>query len=119
MAEFSMPEFVYRLLTPEEWRAALDTGVVPTRRIDRREGYVHLSTREQALETARLYFADAADVLALEIPISAIEKDLKFELAPKRGEAFPHLYGVLRTDHVARVIPLERAGDGFEFGTPQ
>lgn len=108
-------DHVYRLATLEEWRNAQGTGIVPKRDIDRRDGYMHLSTREQALETARLHFADETDLLALEIPMSAVENDIKFELAPKRGEAFPHLYAPLRVGDVARAIRLERDGDGFSF----
>jgi len=114
--EHTNPEFVYRLATAEEWAAAVETGAVPTRNIDERDGYFHLSTRAQALETARLYFADAEDLLALEIPLAAIAAMTKFELAPKRGETFPHLYGTLAAAQVSRAIRLNRMADGFAFG---
>lgn len=110
------PEFVYRLATREEWFIAKETGVAPARDIDRKDGYMHLSTREQALETANIHFAHAQDLLALEIPFSAIDELVKFELAPKRGQRFPHLYGALRKDHVTRAIALVKTGDGFSFG---
>ncbi len=109
-------EFVYRLATHHELTIGQETGLVPTRDIDVRDGYIHLSTREQALETARLYFADAENLLALEIPLAAIAAETKFELAPKRGEKFPHLYGPLLVEHVARAICLVRTEDGFVFG---
>lgn len=114
--ESARPEFVYRLATPDEWLAAQANGVVPARDIDRRDGYIHLSTRGQALETARLHFAAAPALLALEIPFAAVAGDVRFEPAPKRGADFPHLYGVLRADHVARAIRLERDGERFRFG---
>ncbi|NOX84189.1 MAG: DUF952 domain-containing protein [Alphaproteobacteria bacterium] len=114
--EHTHPEYVYRLATAVEWAAAVETGAVPTRDIDERDEYFHLSTRAQALETARLYFADAEDLLALEIPLAEIADDTKFELAPKRGEAFPHLYGTLAAAQVSRVIRLVRTADGFAFG---
>ncbi len=110
------PDAVYRLATADEWRITQETGVAPERDIDARDGYMHLSTRAQALETARLYFAGATDLLALEIPLSPIAAQVKFELAPKRGEEFPHLYGPLRLDRIARAIRLTPAGDGFAFG---
>ncbi|MCK5745904.1 MAG: DUF952 domain-containing protein [Oricola sp.] len=113
------PEFVYRIASLAEWREADATGLVPKREIDLKDGYVHLSTREQVLETARRHFAGADGLLALEIPLSPIAGDVKFELAPKRGEAFPHLYRELRREDVAAVIPLERDGDDFSFGAPQ
>lgn len=110
------PTFVYRLATGDEWRAARETGRVPKRDIDARDGYFHLSTREQALETANLHFRDADDLLALEIPLAPIAAHVKFELAPKRAEAFPHLYADLKTAHVAAAIRLEKTAGGFQFG---
>ncbi len=118
MRENPEPECAYRLATPEEWEAGKASGVIPLRDIDVRDGFVHLSTKAQALETARLHFADADDLLALEIPLERIKDKVKFELAPKRGGDFPHLYGTLRADHVAQAIRLERGEDGFRFGAP-
>ena len=116
MTEAPSPEFVYRLAAAAEWREAQVSGVVPKREIDLKDGYIHLSTREQVLETARLHFAGAGDLLALETPLGPIAGDVKFELAPKRGQAFPHLYRDLRREDVAAAIALERDGDAFRFG---
>ena len=118
MTDAENHECVYRLASVAEWRAAQSAGIVPQRDIDKRDGYMHLSTRDQLLETARLHFAGAHDLLALEIPLAAIAERLKFELAPKRGEKFPHLYAELRVEHVANVITLRRDGDEFAFGSP-
>ncbi len=112
----STPEFVYRLAAPEEWRAAEETGVVPEREIDRRDGYMHLSTHGQVIETANLHFADAEELVVLEIPLSPISHLVKFELAPKRGEHFPHLYAALRKEQVTCAIPLAKTKDGFIWG---
>lgn len=119
MTNASEHEFVYRLATAAEWREAQVYGVVPKREIDVKDGYVHLSTRNQVLETARRHFAGASDLLALEIPLAPIANDVKFEIAPKREEAFPHLYRALRREDVAAVIPLEREGEAFRFGARQ
>ncbi|MEO1252165.1 MAG: DUF952 domain-containing protein [Pseudomonadota bacterium] len=110
--------FVYRLASAAEWTATQETGVAPTREIDKRDGYIHLSTRAQVLATANLHFAGARDLFALEIPLAPIADQVKFELAPKRGETFPHLYGALRARHVARAIPLIEGETGFAFGEP-
>ena len=109
-------EFVYRLATQAEWIATEETGVAPTRDIDKRDGYIHLSTRAQLIETANLHFAGVPDLLALEIPLAALADQVTFELAPKRGEKFPHLYGALRREHIARAISLVADDEGFQFG---
>ena len=110
------PQFVYRLATRTEWQAAQESGVVPERDIDTNDGYMHLSTKAQALETAAIHFAGVTDLLALEIPLANIANRVKFELAPKRGEEFPHLYDALRASDVARAIILVSCDSGFSFG---
>lgn len=110
------PQCVYRLATKAEWTATEETGLAPTREIDKRDGYIHLSTRTQVIETANIHFAGAHDLLALEIALTAIADQVKFELAPRRGERFPHLYGALRREHVTRAIGLINVGGGFQFG---
>lgn len=106
---------VYKLVPAAVWARALETGHVEPAEIDRKDGYVHLSTAAQTLETARLYFAETPDVLALEIDPSRLDGEIRYELAPKRGEAFPHLYGRLTTGAVLRARPLKREGAGFAF----
>lgn len=114
----SKPEFVYRLATGAEWAEAKKTGRVPLRSIDEKDGYVHLSTRDQLLDTARLHFAGENDLLALEIPLHPIENHVKFELAPKRGEKFPHLFSSLDVSWVKQALSLVSANDGFVIGDP-
>ncbi len=55
---------VYKLLTGADWKAASAMGVTCTE-LDERDGYVHLSTRVQVAETARLHFAGAEGVRLL------------------------------------------------------
>lgn len=112
------PKYVYRLAARAEWKEALKTGRVPLREIDEQDGYIHLSTREQLLETARLHFAGARDLVALEIPLAPIASNVRFETAPKRGEAFPHLYAPLEPTMVERVLAIEPDGDDFRIGDP-
>ncbi len=111
-----LPEFVYRLATGEEWAEMQKTGAAPKREIDVKDGYFHLSTRDQALETARIHFSGVDGLLALEIPLADIKAQTKFELAPKRGEEFPHLFGELLLRHVKRAVRLERVGAEYIFG---
>lgn len=110
------PDYLYRLATAAEWRAAQEVGTVPLREIDERDGYVHLSTKAQVIETANLHFSGADGLLALEIPFQAVAANVKFELAPKRAETFPHLYGRLRREHVARALKINETQNGFVFG---
>ena len=48
--------FVYRVITPEDWKAAQASGHIPSVAVDRQDGYFHLSPHGQILTTASLYF---------------------------------------------------------------
>ena len=92
---------VYKLLTGADWQAASTVGVTCAE-VDEKDGYVHLSTREQVTETARLHFAGAEGVRLLP---------LTWE--PSRGgQMFPHLYAPLEVSLAEAVWHLMRGADG-------
>lgn len=107
--------FVYKLVPAGVWLRAQESGVVEPAEVDRRDGFIHLSTADQVMETARLHFAHVPDVMALEIDPALLSSQLRYEIAPKRGEAFPHLYGALQAGAVVRARHLRRIGDQFVF----
>jgi uncharacterized protein (DUF952 family) len=86
------PAFVYRLLTRTEWNTALKLSHYPSTALDQQSGFIHLSTLEQSLETARLYFTDASDLLLMQLRLSALQPHLTWDAVPARNEAFPHLH---------------------------
>jgi uncharacterized protein (DUF952 family) len=104
---------VYKILRAAAWSSCGE--VVPWSDDDRRDGFMHLSTAAQALETADKHFKGATDLLALEIDERAIAAALKYE--PSRGGApFPHLYGELPRAAVIRVRLLVQSAKGrFAF----
>lgn len=106
---------VYKLVPADVWSDALSTGRIEPADIDLQDGYIHLSTAEQVLETARLHFAGAADLVALEIDLSKVTGQIRYEVAPKRGAAFPHLYGDLDVAAVRRAISLRPIDGGYAF----
>lgn len=108
-------QYVYRLATPAEWRAMQTTGALTRRPLDARDGFIHLSTRAQVLQTARRHFAPEAKLYALEIPLAAIAAKTRFERAPGRDEKFPHYYGALSLAQVARAPVLTQRGGEFRW----
>lgn len=102
---------VYKILSRAEWEAALARGVFDGSPDDARDGFIHLSTADQAAETARKWFAGRSDLLLVELEAETLGGGLKWE--PSRGgDLFPHLYGPLRTDAALDVRPIPLAGDG-------
>ncbi|MEX0644666.1 MAG: DUF952 domain-containing protein [Parvularculaceae bacterium] len=116
MAGAERAERLYRLLPAGDWTTALEAGLVPYSDHDRRDAFMHLSTERQVLETARRYFSHCKELLALEINCEAVGSAIRFERAPGRSEAFPHLYGQLPVGAVRHVRGLVRTNAGdFTF----
>jgi uncharacterized protein (DUF952 family) len=63
---------------------------------DLRDGFIHLSTREQLEGTLASHFAGEAGLILLEIRTDAVHAALKWE--PSRGGTlFPHLLRTCRS----------------------
>lgn len=107
---------IYKIMGEADWAAALRTGVVSPAPVDRRDGYVHLSTDEQVLETARLYFSGRDDLVAAEFAAEEFGGAVKWE-ASRGGALFPHLYADLPAARAVRARRLVKTADGgFDFG---
>ena len=102
---------IYKILPAALWRDAQRDGVFRGSPIDIKDGFIHFSTSEQAIETAAKHFAGEHDLVLLRVDAARLGKRLKWE--PSRGGAlFPHLYGDLALAAVIRVDPLPLATDG-------
>ena len=103
---------IYKILPLSLWDEAKRTGIFHGSEVDLRDGYIHFSTAEQAVETAAKHFAGQSDLVLLAIQVEALGESLKWE--PSRGGAlFPHLYGALDLKAVLWVLPLPLGADGM------
>jgi uncharacterized protein (DUF952 family) len=102
---------IYKICTATEWHEAERDGVYRGSAVDRRDGFIHFSTAEQAAETAAKWFAGQRDLVLVAVDADTLGDRLRWE--PSRGGAlFPHLYGDLDVKTVLRVdpLPLDAAG---------
>ena len=102
---------IYKILPRAEWEAALSKGAFAGSAIDLADGFIHFSAADQAVETARRYFAGQAGLMVLVIDSGVLGEGLKWE--PSRGGAlFPHLFRPLSCAEVieARAAPLGEDG---------
>ena len=101
---------IYKVLTPEEWALAQTSGIIITD-LDKKDGFIHLSTAVQLNATLSLYFSKEKSVVLLQIDHAQTHQQLKFE-APfppeNRNSAFPHYYGDLNTNFVSKIWHLNR-----------
>lgn len=100
---------IYKVLSTPEWRAAVVAGQFDGSAVDREDGYIHLSGRDQVVETARRYFAGQTGLTLLAVDPEALGGDLRWE-ASRGGALFPHLYAPLPVAAVveARELPDDR-----------
>lgn len=106
-----MPGNVYKVCSSADWSEAKGKGFYYGSPDDRRDGFIHLSTRSQIGTTLQKHFS-AADGKGLPgLLLIAFEADklgpcLKWEPA-RDGALFPHLYAPLDTSLAASEVLLE------------
>ena len=102
---------IYKICTAMEWREAESAGAYRGSEVDRRDGFIHMSTAEQAAETAARHFAKQSDLVLIAVDAAALGDRLKWE-SSRGGALFPHLYGELPLNAVRRFDPLPLDADG-------
>lgn len=107
-------QIFYKIERASVWQQAVEAGTYFGSALDLKDGFIHLSTAEQARETARLHFANQTDLILVALPESALQADLKWE-ASRGGHLFPHVFGVLKPDDALWVKPLPWTGAAHEF----
>ena len=90
--------FAYKVLTAEQFDQFKADGVFKGAPVDLADGYIHMSTREQAAETVAKHFAG--------------QDRLKWEVS-RGGALFPHLYAELPMSAVAGKVVLRISDDGL------
>jgi uncharacterized protein (DUF952 family) len=97
-------DLIYKILSVADWEAAKQAGRFEGSADDRRDGFIHFSDRATVIGTARKYFASQADLVLLAVDPTRLA-DLRWERS--RDDAlFPHLYGPLELDAVAKADRL-------------
>lgn len=81
---------LYKILTEDAWVKAKNEGCFEGSLIDLRDGFIHLSARDQVAETLKLHFHGQENLNLVAFPESALTS-LVWE--PSRGgQLFPHVY---------------------------
>jgi uncharacterized protein (DUF952 family) len=102
---------IYKILPRYLWHEAERSGVFRGSDVDLRDGFLHFSAAELAVETAAKHFAGQRDLVLLRVDAGKLNARLKWE--PSRGGAlFPHLYGELDVKAVRQIDSLPLGPDG-------
>ena len=83
---------IYKILLPGEWERFEAAGYFDGSPDDRRDGFIHCSTREQAPATARRFFARDTRLVVAALDTGKLGDSVRWEEAA-HGGIFPHIYG--------------------------
>jgi uncharacterized protein (DUF952 family) len=102
---------IYHMCRKEEWEQALKKGNYSGSSQDRKDGFIHFSSKEQIVASAAKHRAGQSDILLLTVHQCSLGNALKWEKS-RGGDLFPHLYGDLPISLVTSVTPLPLGKDG-------
>ena len=82
------------------------------------EGFVHLSFADQVAGSANRHYADAPELVVVEIDPMAVPAEIRVEDTYGSGTAFPHAYGPLPVSAAVATALLRRDGNGQWLFSP-
>jgi uncharacterized protein (DUF952 family) len=89
-----MARVVYKICPRVAWEEAEHAGAYLGSADDLRDGFIHLSTREQVPGTLAKFFARQPDLVLVAVDATAVADRLKWEPSSS-GAVYPHVYGPL------------------------
>jgi uncharacterized protein (DUF952 family) len=106
-----MAEPIYKICTAAALEAARGTGRYDGSADDLRDGFIHLSRRDQVAGTLAKHFAGQDDLVLLAVDTDRLGEDLRWEVS-RGGDLFPHLYAPLDLTYVLSADALTLGDDG-------
>ena len=104
--------FVYKILTKDEWSRLEKHGMFTGSEADLRDGFIHLSHADQLQGTAEKHFAGRGSLVLLALDAQALADVLKDEIS-RGGALFPHLYRALQRSDVVWHRVIMPSADGM------
>lgn len=102
---------IYHLSTRVEWQAAAATGAYTADSLVS-EGFIHCSTAQQVLATARRIFAGRTDLILLCVDSARVAPEIRYENLEGGDNLFPHIYGPLAVAAVVALHDFPACDDG-------
>ena len=103
---------IFHITTKAAWDDAARAGSYRADTLEP-EGFIHCSKADQVAEVANVRFRGREDLVLLWIDPERVDAGIKYEDASDGSGKFPHIYGPLNTDAVARVTDYREEGDNF------
>ncbi len=99
--------WVWKIVEDTVWRSIQQEGSWTGAPVDHADGFIHLSTHDQAAGTLAKHFTSRSGLVLLGISVDHLPAaQLRWEVS-RGGDLFPHLYGELLASQVTRVETLQ------------
>ena len=102
---------VYKIVARTAWDAARRAGSFLGSADDLRDGFIHLSVREQLEGTLARHYSGQTDLVLVALDVRVLASDLRWEAATS-GRIYPHLYRSLAFDAVLSETALTLGSSG-------
>lgn len=101
----------FKIFRAAEWAAFDRAGTFAGSADDARDGFIHMSTAEQAKGTIAKHYANVAGLIIAAFDLEKLGAAVRWE--PSRGGAlFPHVYGALTKAALVGAAELDADGVG-------
>ena len=100
---------IYKILRPSEWADFDSTGTFVGSADDKRDGFVHFSSRAQVAATARRIFGDEPELVIVAVDADTLGDSVRWE--PSGAGTFPHVYGSIDRQSVVAVHRIPGAAE--------
>ena len=117
---FLPDDTIFHIVARDDWDAAVALGSYRPPSLTA-QGFVHLSTRDQVVDTANRFYHGQDGLVLVCIEVARLRPPLRYEPPDMPGHTatatgqpalFPHLYGPLNPEAVVRVLPFPARADG-------
>jgi len=102
-----LKNYIYHICRINEWDEARRIGLYYGSSQDVTDGFIHFSTIEQVVGSAKKHRNGQKDLILLTVDPDTLGDQLKWEKS-RGGDLFPHLYGPLITKTIVKkdLLPL-------------
>ena len=97
---------IYHILAASEWAESSRKPLYAPAAFDT-DGYIHCCESEQLKHVVDHFFRDQKDLTILCIDAAKLAAPVKYEDLNNEGMRFPHIYGKLNTDAVAKAVRFD------------
>ena len=97
---------VYKILLEKEFLTLKNKKASYGSAVDKKDGFIHLSTANQLRETLEIHFSNSKSVYILAFE-SARLSGLVWETS-RNNDLFPHIYGKIYFENIDKIIFLKK-----------